>query len=95
MAFVFRRLQFDITAVIPGIPARLVPFDLDDHIGEPVQKITVMGNDEQGARIVPQIVLQPCQRLDIQMVGRFVQHQQIRGLEQNPGERQPGFLPSA
>ncbi|MNP73692.1 hypothetical protein D3C76_1704460 [compost metagenome] len=52
LAFVFSGLQINVTAVIAGISAGLMTFDFDNSRYESVQKITVMGHNEQGAGII-------------------------------------------
>ncbi|MNN53928.1 hypothetical protein D3C81_1687160 [compost metagenome] len=54
-----------------------------------------MGYDQNAAGITTQIILQPGERFDVQMVGRLIQHKQIRRLEQNAGQSQPCLLSSA
>ncbi|MNC36887.1 hypothetical protein D3C75_854320 [compost metagenome] len=54
-----------------------------------------MGDDQNAPGIAAQIILQPGQRFNVQMVGRLIQHQQIRSLQQNAGQSQTGLLASA
>lgn len=51
-----------------------------------------MGNDQQRAFIFAEIILQPQQGLEIQMVGRFVQDQKPRLLQQKLRQRQTRFF---
>ena len=48
-----------------------------------------MADQEQGLGVAPEIVLEPQARLQIEMVGRLVQEQQIGLGEQHGGERHP------
>ena len=43
-----------------------------------------MGDQQDGAGILAEIILEPEERFQIQMVRRFVQHQQVRLLGQQP-----------
>ena len=51
-----------------------------------------MADDEHGAGIVREHLLQQVQRLQVEIVGGLVQHQQVGGLRQRPGQRQPAAL---
>ena len=55
---------------------------LDDFCDHAVQEIPVVGDDENGAFVVDQVVFQPCDGIHVQMVGRLVEQQKIRGGEQ-------------
>ena len=70
---------------------------LDDErfIGDAVEKIAVMGNDHDAFFVGNQETFQPRQRFDIQVVGRLVQHQNVRLAGELNGKRQTGFLPAA
>ncbi len=47
-----------------------------------IEQFAVVGDHQDGTGIGPQIILEPDQRFDIQMVGRFIQHQQAGFLHQ-------------
>ena len=61
--------------------------DLQDPAGDVVEEVAVVGDDHHGAGIVVQRVLQPGDAFGIEVVGRFVQQQQIRLLQQQPAQR--------
>jgi hypothetical protein len=52
-----------------------------------VEEIAVVGDDEDGAGILPQMALEPVDRLGVEMVGRLVEEQQLRLLKQELAER--------
>ena len=52
-------LFYGIIGVIPHKGRSLGLVDLDDFSGNPVQKIPVMGDDENGSLVIQQISLQP------------------------------------
>ena len=62
---------------------------MDDLLGHPVQQMAVVADQEQGARITQQIVLEPEAGLEVEMVGRLVEQQQVGLGEQHGGERDP------
>ena len=49
-----------------------------------IEKFAVVRNDHDRAGIRRQIFLEPEQRLEVEMVGRFVEHQQVRLLHEQP-----------
>ena len=55
--------------------------ELEDPAGDIVEEVAVMGNDQDRARIGPQMAFQPVHRLGIEMVGRLVEQQHL-GLRQ-------------
>ena len=50
---------------------------MHDHVDHAVEKIAVMRNDDQRAGIALEPVFQPDDGVQIQVVGRFVQQQQV------------------
>ena len=71
----------------------LVP-DLDDLVDGHVEKIAVVRNQHEGVGIVAEILFQPVARFEIEMVGRLVEQQQVRLLQQQLGQRD-AHLPAA
>ena len=65
-------LFYGIIGVIPHKGRSLGLIDLDDFSGNPVQKIPVVGDNENGSLIIKQVGLQPGDRVHIQMVRRLV-----------------------
>ncbi len=59
-----------------------------------VQKKAVVRNQDEGVRIVSQILLQPVARFQIQVIGGLVEQQQIGFFEQQFGQRD-AHLPAA
>ncbi len=76
-------------------PRRVVPFpgnaaaaiELENPAGDVVEEIPIVRDGDDGARIVLQEPLEPGDRLGVEMVGRLVEQQQIRRLQQQPAER--------
>ena len=64
------------------LPVRDLPGLLADGIEEPA----VMRHDDERLALTAQIAGQPADRVDVQVVGRLVEQQQIVGLAQHRGE---------
>ena len=53
----------------------------DDHLGDDVvEEGAVVADQKHGAAVLFQQFFQQFQRIDVEVVGRFVQHQQLAGL---------------
>ena len=52
--------------------------DLHDGLADGVEKCAIVGNRQDRSRIHPEIVLEPAERFQIKVVGRFVKHEQVR-----------------
>src|SRR6185437_13603513 len=57
-----------------------------------VEKAAVMAHEQQRAGVVLQLLLEQLEGLDVEIVGRLVEHQQIGGLGEEPREQQPVAL---
>src|SRR5437588_698658 len=65
--------------------------NLDDAPDKLVEKLTIVRDDQDGARIVFQIFLKPQQRFEIEMISGLVQQQQVGFLCQEAGQ-EPDLL---
>ena len=73
-----------IKRIIPaGIIGHLPIITVKDTLDRPVQQIAVVRDNQAGMGIAGQKVLQPNRPLQIEIVGRLIEQQQIRGGEQN------------
>ena len=57
-----------------------------------VEEVAVVADEDDGAGIVAQHFLQHVERLEVEIVGRLVEHQQVRGLGQRARQHQPAAL---
>ncbi len=83
-----------ILRIISGIDMQPLVPQLHRAIHRHIQKIPVMRDQHIAKRIAAQILLQPVARLQVQMVRRLVQQQQVGPRQQQLGQRNP-HLPSA
>ena len=61
--------------------------EFEDPLGDVVQEVAVVGDRDDGARIAAQMLLEPLHALGVEVVGRLVQQQQVRTLQQQPAQR--------
>ena len=76
-----------VVLVIAGPAGEPAPVDLDDAGREPLQERAVVRNEHHGARVTVDLVFEPSDGRDIEMIGRFVEQQQVWLLHERPGQR--------
>ena len=77
---------FAIPCIVSRISFQLPPAELIDHRSNLIQKKTVMGHENHCLRVGLHILLQPDDGFYVQMVGRLIQKQNIRLLQQQPDQ---------
>jgi hypothetical protein len=79
---------FEEGAVVSGVgnEFRGVGIDLDDGFDDRVHEVAVVGDHEDGAGVVEQVALEPEQREQVEVVGRLVEHEQVRLHDEELGE---------
>ena len=87
--------QLHVARVGAGIQLGALVGDLDGARGDTVEEVAVVRDDDERARPVEQIVLQPLQRGEVEVVRRLVEQQQIRLLQQQLAERGARLLAAA
>ena len=86
LAFGFR---FEIRPVPTFVHVGTPAVELQHPGGDPIEQVTVVGHQDQTAAEGEQPLLQPCHGAQIEMVGRFVEHQELGGMRQHPGQCHP------
>ena len=76
-----------IVAEAPWVAAEAAAIELDDAGRDMVQEHPVMGDHDHGAAKVADQALEPQDAVDVQVIGRLVQQQQIRLAHQRAGQR--------
>ena len=80
--------------VVVALPAdELAAIDLDDARGNLPEKRAIVGHEQQRPAPLEQKFLQPQDRLEIEMVGRLVEQQQLRRLDEAARQQHAAFLP--
>ena len=67
------------------MPAAAV--ELEDPAGDVVEEVAIVGDGDDGALVVGQVLLEPGDALGVEVVGGLVQQQQIGLLQQQPAQR--------
>jgi hypothetical protein len=77
-------LERVVAAGIEGQPAGL---EVEDVVGDVVQQVALVADDQHRRPIALEEILEPQSRLEIEMVRRLVEEQQVRSREEQRGER--------
>ncbi len=76
-------------AVIAAIEGHLAAVEMQDGIADRIEEFLVMADDEQGMRIAFQMRFQPDRAFDVEIVGWFVEQQQVWLKKQHRREADP------
>src|SRR5258706_47523 len=76
-----------IRGVIAGPRRQLPAIELDDPRREPPEKRAIVRDEHDCARVTREEILEPDDGIDVQMIGRFVEQQQIRLADQRSGQQ--------
>ncbi len=87
-------LFLQVMGIIPLVNGDLAPVEFGDLADHLVQEHVVVGNGQQRAAVISQVVFQPLHALGVQVVGRFVQEHDLRLGEQDDGQEY-AHLPAA
>src|SRR5262245_11380490 len=68
--------------------------ELEDPPGHVVEEVAVVSYDQDCTGIFAQVAFEPVHALGVEMVGRFVQQQQLRLVEEQPAQRHTTTLTS-
>ncbi len=83
---------FQVIVVIPLVDPHLAVVDLEDPVHQRAQEVAVMADQHDGAGEVPEGVQEDFPGLDVQVVGRLVQHQEIHRPGQEGCQDDPALL---
>src|SRR5215475_365959 len=75
--------------VVAAIQGELGAVEMQDRINGGVEQIAVVTDDDNGARIVCDVVLKPQGAFEVEIVGGLIKQQQIRFGKQRRRERHP------
>jgi hypothetical protein len=80
--------------VAAGDVEQAAAIELDDAGRQRPQEGAVVGDEEQGDAGAQQVLLEPADRLDVEVVGRLVEEQQVGLAGKRAGEQHPPFHPA-
>jgi hypothetical protein len=74
----------------PGNPSAAIQFE--NPSGDVVEEVPIVCHGDDRAGVVLQEPLEPCHRFGVEVVGWFVEQQQIRRLQEQPAQRHAAAL---
>jgi len=83
-----------VAAVVAGVAVYASVFQLQDRARDGVQEVAVVGDYEDGALGVLHEAFEPLDGLEVEVVRRLVQQDQVWLLQQQPREGHPALLPA-
>src|SRR5207248_6077530 len=81
-----------VIRVVAVVAGELAARQLDDPRRHQIEKIAIVCDEQAGAGITREKILQPFDRAGVEMVGRFVENQKIRTREKRPAKRDTAFF---
>ena len=94
LVFRQQRFLFQIIRIVALKRTQLPPIQFDDLIAHTIQEIAVVGHRQKGTIGLQQISLKPFDHFHIQVIGRFIQHQDIGPGQDDHGQGQAFLLPT-
>ena len=92
--FEHRVALLDVLAVVADVVGQLAQVEVGDARDDRVEEVAVVRDEDDRVRIRAEVLLEPVARLEIEVVGRLVEQQQVRAPEQQLGQRD-AHLPAA
>jgi hypothetical protein len=72
--------------VVAAVELELPGLEMDDPVGDAVQEVAVVADQDQRPGIALEVALEPKRRLEVEVVGRLVEQHQVRLGEQRGGQ---------
>ena len=79
-------LELEIIVVIASIASELASPKLNGGVSQPVEEGSIVRDEEKGAGVLTEVLLEPQNRMQIEMIGGLIQHQQIGLHDQEAGQ---------
>ncbi len=79
--------QLGVGSVVAGIVLQRAEIQLPDPVGDGIQESAVVGHHDDRAVPRLQLFFQPLDALDVEVIGRLVEQQQVGPFQQKPGQQ--------
>ena len=76
----------EVVVVVAAVAVEMLARDFDHAIADGVEEGAVMGDDEQGAGVIGEVGLEPAEGLEVEVVGRLVEHEEVGLHDEEAGE---------
>ena len=88
------RALVEILCVVPAVIRRVGVADVEDPGHDAVEKIPVVGYHDDRALVRLEVLVEPAEHSEVEVVGRLVEQQDVRLAEQQAREGEPRTLPT-
>jgi hypothetical protein len=85
-------LLLEIARIIALVDVVAAAIELEHPVDDIVEEVAIVGDEDDVARIVDQMLLQPGDALGVEVVGRLVEQQDVGLFEQQLGQRDAALL---
>ena len=68
---------FEVVLVAAAMRVQRLVVYLDDAGGDAVEQVAIVGDEDQCRRTSQEVILQPVDRVDVEVVGRLVEDEQV------------------
>lgn len=85
-------LALQVRGVVALVADRSAAVELQDPARDVVEEVPVVGDRDDGAGVLREVLLQPLHGLGVQVVGGLVEQQQVGGFEQQLAQRDAATL---
>ena len=83
-------LLLEPARVVAGERDAPAAVELEDPLRDVVEEVAIVGDRDDGARVLAEEPLEPLDRLGVEVVRRLVEQEQVGVLEQQPARARPG-----
>ena len=66
-----------VLVIVSSVTMEFCLRDFDNRPDQLVEEFAIVGNHQDGAWVVPKVLLKPDKRFEVEMVGGFVQQEEI------------------
>ena len=78
----------------PAVVVRGRRFEVEHPVGDALEDVAVVGHEQQPGPAAPELLLEPVDRVDVEVVGGLVEDQEVRRRQQGAGEVDAAALPT-
>ncbi len=79
-------LFFEVVGIAPGKTLHRAAINFDDATGHTIQKVAVVRDEQERARVLREVGFKPRHGINIEMIGRLIEDQQIRAHDERMGQ---------
>ena len=76
----------EVVVIVAAVTVEVLARDFDHAVADGVEEGAVMGDNKQGSGVIAEVGLEPAERLEVEVVGRFVEHEEVGLHDEEAGE---------